>query len=239
MACAVAVGLTAIKLGNAAPWARWAVCTDPLSNSCAEPQPFWGAGQAQVGAANALRRLADDESIERVTVAQLLETVGERAPAVLVLLFAAPNVLPMPPGTSAILGAPLVLLALQLAIGSKARLPSIISRRSIAKAPLVSAMRRVARWLTSDDAARSRPRPRLPAPVVRTTGAICAALALLVLLPIPFGNIPPALAICLCCIGTLRDDGRWIAAGWTIGVGALVLVSGVLYGVGTFIGDRL
>ena len=186
-----------------------------------------------------MRRLADDESSERVTVAQLLETVGERAPAVLVLLFAAPNVLPMPPGTSAILGAPLVLLALQLAIGSKARLPSIISRRSIAKAPLVSAMRRVARWLTSDDAARSRPRPRLPAPVVRTTGAICAALAVLVLLPIPFGNIPPALAICLCCIGILRDDGRWIAAGWTIGVGALVLVSGVLYGVGTFIGDRL
>jgi len=62
---------------------------------------------------------------------------------------------------------------------------------------------------------------------------------LLVLLPIPFGNIPPAFAICLCCIGILRDDSRWIIAGWGVGVGAFALVSGVLYGFGTFIVDRI
>jgi hypothetical protein len=164
--------------------------------------------------------------------------VHESKSAVLVLLFAAPNVLPMPPGTSAILGAPLVLLALQLAIGAKPRLPSVILRQSIAKAPLVPAMRRVATWFTPGDRAQRRPNSRLPAPVVRLTGAVCTVLALLVLLPIPFGNIPPALAICLCCIGVVRGDGRWIMAGWSIGVGALVLVYGVLYVAGTFIGDR-
>jgi len=215
------------------------VCTNSESNACTEPQPRSGADQAPTGAARALRRLAEDESIRRVTIGQLLETVGESASAVLVLLFAAPNVLPMPPGTSAILGAPLVLLALQLTVGAKARLPPIISRRSIPKAPLVSAMRRVATWLTPGDGAHPRPNSRLPTAVVRLTGAVCTVLALLVLLPIPFGNIPPALAICLCCIGILRGDGRCIMAGWTIGVGALVLVSGFLYGVGTFIGDRL
>jgi hypothetical protein len=209
------------------------------SNAYAEPRPQSSADQTQAGAAGALRRLADDESIQRVTVAQLLGAVGESAPAVLVLLLAAPNVVPMPPGTSAILGAPLVLLALQLATGPRARLPSIILRRSIPKAPLVLAMRRVATWLTPGTGAPPQPDSRLPPRVVRLTGAVCTLLALLVLLPIPFGNIPPALAICLCCIGILRGDRRWIMAGWTIGIGALVLVSGVLYGVGTFIGHRL
>ena len=215
------------------------MCTNAESNACTEPQQRPGADQVQAGAAGALRRLAEDESIQRVTVAQLLDTVGESASAVLVLLFAAPNVLPMPPGASAILGAPLVLLALQLAIGARARLPSRILRRSIDKAPLVSTMRRVANWLRPGDGAHPWPNSRLTVPVVRLTGAVCTILAVLVLLPIPFGNIPPALAICVCCIGILRGDRRWIMAGWTIGAGALVLVSGVLYGVGMFIGHRL
>ena len=207
--------------------------------SCTGPQSRSAANQVEAGSADALRRLAEDESIQRVTAAQLLETMGESASAALVLLFAAPNVLPMPPGTSTILGAPLVLLALQLAIGSKARLPSVISRQSIAKAPLVSTMRRVAAWLRPSNRPCSRHHARLPKLAVRLTGVVCAMLALLVLLPIPFGNIPPAFAICLCCIGILRDDSRWIIAGWGVGVGAFALVSGVLYGLGTFIVDRI
>jgi len=69
------------------------VCTNRDSSPRTGPRS--GADQTQAGAAAALRRVAEDESIQRVTVAQLLETVHESKSAVLVPLFAAPNALPM------------------------------------------------------------------------------------------------------------------------------------------------
>ncbi len=179
--------------------------------------------------AAALLALADDPRVDRVAVSELLATMGDRAPAALVLLFALPNVLPMPPGTSAVLGAPLLFLTVQLALGSKPWLPRAIARRSFARAHLAAAMRRVASWLLDSD--RTRPRLAwLAAPLsVRLVGALCSVLALVVLLPIPFGNMPPALAISLCAYGILRCDGRWILAGVATGAASLALGWRVVY----------
>jgi hypothetical protein len=47
-------------------------------------------------------------------------------------------------------------------------------------------------------------------------------------LPIPLGNILPALAICLFGLGILERDGVWILCGGVVSVAAVVLVSGVL-----------
>jgi hypothetical protein len=213
--------------------------SDAKVESCTGPQSRSSANQVEAGSADALRRLAEDESIQRVTAAQLFESMGESASAALILLFAAPNVFPTPPGTSTILGAPLVLLALQLAIGSKARLPSVISRQAIAKAPLVSTMRRVAAWLGRGNGPCSRHKARLPGLAVRLTGASAqcwpcscsfrsrSATSLL-----------PSLSACAAS-ESCGDDSRWIIAGWGVGLGAFALVSGVLYGLGTFLVDRI
>lgn len=64
-----------------------------------------------------LHDLAQDESREHIAVGDLLASLGDRALAALLFVFAVPNVLPVPPGTSAILGAPLIFLAAQLALG--------------------------------------------------------------------------------------------------------------------------
>jgi hypothetical protein len=44
-------------------------------------------------------------------VAELLETAGDRAFGALMFVFALPNVVPTPPGVSAALGLPLIVLA--------------------------------------------------------------------------------------------------------------------------------
>ena len=81
-----------------------------------------------------LRTLADDATRDRIAVGDLLQALGDRAIGALLSIFAFPNILPVPPGTSAVLGAPLVFLAAQLAFGMWPWLPGLISRRSMSRA---------------------------------------------------------------------------------------------------------
>lgn len=54
---------------------------------------------------------------ERIAIGDLLLAADDRAFAALLFLFAVPNVLPTPPGTSSALGVPLILLSAQLGLG--------------------------------------------------------------------------------------------------------------------------
>lgn len=64
-----------------------------------------------------LLKLSTDLLRERISVGDLLRAMGDRAIGALMFIFAFPNVLPTPPGTSTILGAPLIFLAAQLMLG--------------------------------------------------------------------------------------------------------------------------
>ena len=60
-----------------------------------------------------LRQLAGDKSRERISIGDFFEVMGDRATGALILILALPNLVPTPPGTSAVLGAPLLFLAAQ------------------------------------------------------------------------------------------------------------------------------
>ena len=77
-----------------------------------------------------LSALAQDTSRERISVGELLTALGDRALGAMLFIFAFPNVLPTPPGTSTVLGAPLIFLAAQLAFGRKPWLPAVVAKRS-------------------------------------------------------------------------------------------------------------
>ena len=51
----------------------------------------------------------------RVSVGEIVDRFGTRAFGALLFIFALPNLLPLPPGSSTVLGAPLLLLAPQVA----------------------------------------------------------------------------------------------------------------------------
>lgn len=179
-----------------------------------------------------LRNLADDTTRERIAVGDLLQALGDRAIGALLFIFAFPNILPVPPGTSAILGAPLVFLAAQLTFGMRPWLPAIISRRSMARSDFHGMVRRIAPWL---ERAEKLLRPRasvlaLP-PSEYAVGLICLLLATVLVLPIPLGNMLPALSISLLALGLLERDGYAIATGLAAAALAAVVVSGVVWGV--------
>ena len=175
-----------------------------------------------------------------ISIGDVLDAFGDRAFGALMLLFAAPNVLPLPPGTSALLGAPLLFVTAQLMIGrSTLWMPSLILKRSISReffATLVAkfgpALERTERVL----------RPRLTAllnPVPeRIAGAACLLLALILFLPIPFGNIPPGFAISAFALGIVERDGLATVVGWVTTLGSLLILaaisSAIVAGVNAF-----
>lgn len=177
-----------------------------------------------------LHALAHDDRRERIAVGDLLAALGDRALAALLFVFAVPNVLPVPPGASTILGAPLVFLAAQLAFGRRPWLPAVIAGRTMPRADFAALVRRIGPWLAR---AERLLRPRASAlalpPMEYLVGLVCLLLAVVLVLPVPLGNMLPALAISLLALGILERDGLWILAGLVAALASAVVVSGVVF----------
>ncbi|WP_342640552.1 exopolysaccharide biosynthesis protein [Rhodoligotrophos ferricapiens] len=201
---------------------------DPVTGGLLRAEP--AIKKRQHSLSEILTELANDHSRERISVGDLLTMMRDRALAALLFIFALPNVLPTPPGTSAILGLPLVFLAAQLALGQRPWLPKIIAARSMARGDFAALISRATPWLAR---AERLLRPRLGMfarrPAEYVIGGVCFLLALILFLPIPLGNMLPAFAICLLSLGILERDGLWTLIGLGTAAGAVTLVSGVAY----------
>lgn len=179
-----------------------------------------------------LSELAAQKSVERISVGELLAALNDRAMAALLLMFALPNVIPTPPGTSAVLGAPLVFLAAQLTFGRRPWLPGFISRRSMPHSYFAAFVVRAVPWLQrAERMLQPRAQWLSRPPLEYGVGAVCLLMSVIIFLPIPMGNILPALSICLCALGILERDGVWIAAGLVASAASVGLVWGVIYAV--------
>jgi hypothetical protein len=177
-----------------------------------------------------LLALSADPLRERISIGDLLTALGDRATAALMFIFAFPNVLPTPPGTSTLLGAPLIFLAAQLMLGQTPWLPALVANRSMTRSDFSTLVRRIVPWL---ERAESLLRPRLKglarSPMAHLVGLLSLLLAVLLVLPIPLGNVLPALAISLMALGLLEHDGVWVVAGLVATVAAVSVVSGMVF----------
>jgi hypothetical protein len=162
-------------------------------------------------------------------VADLLVALSDRAIGALIFVFAFPNTVPMPPGVSSVLGAPLLFLTAQLALGRSPWLPTAIANRSMDRIHFATVVRRIAPWLAR---AERLFRPRLQTlarpPFENLIGVICLLLSIILFLPIPMGNMPPAVAICLFALAILERDGIWVLAGLCATIAAIAISWGVL-----------
>jgi len=161
----------------------------------------------------------------RISVAELMQRFGGRAFGALLFVFGLACLLPWPPGGTTIFGTPLVLLAPQLIIGASVPwLPAAIKSRTISIADLKKGLPRVIPWLQKAEAF-SRPRLTvLFGPVgERVIGLMCLILALILILPIPGGNIPPALAVSTLSFALIQRDGVIALLGY-----AMVAASGAV-----------
>jgi hypothetical protein len=163
----------------------------------------------------------------RISVAELTQKFGGRAIGALLFIFGLACMLPLPPGATTIFGFPLVLLAPQLIIGASVPwLPSGVKDRTIATDDLRKGLPRLVAGLRRVEAV-SKPRLSLLFNPVgeRLIGVVCLALALVLILPIPGGNILPALAVSALSFALIQRDGVIALIGYAIAIAsASVLV---------------
>jgi hypothetical protein len=172
---------------------------------------------------------AKDEAGDHVSLGDLNKLLGSRSIAGLLLVLALPIALPIPmPGISLVLGALLILISGQLAIGlTRCWLPPFLAERRLTKKQFSSLLEKVLPTLKKFERI-VRPRMvylvrgwmRIP------IGILCVFLALIVTLPIPFGNVMPCIAIAFLALGLLQHDGLVVGIGFGAATGAFILILG-------------
>ena len=180
-----------------------------------------------------LMRLARQIPGERVTMSELLEALGDRGFAIILLVLAAPNSLPIPspPGLSTVFGIPLSFFAAQMMIGREIHwLPQRFLQRSIGRSDFRRLVAKIVPWLEKLER-YCRPRGHaLTGPTAeRFLGAAYLLLSVVLALPIPGGNFPPGLAMTVMSLGLLEKDGRMVAIGLTLGLAAIAIVGAIVF----------
>jgi len=183
--------------------------------------------------AEALRQLGLGPAEEPVTIGQLVTQLDVRAQSLVLLLLAAPNLTPGPsiPGFSTIFGLPLCIVAFEMMLGRPhLRLPRFIARRTYTRGRVAAFIARLLPLLCRFETVL---KPRWPdlAGSRRLVGAVCFALGVLLLFPIPIFSLLPAFVILIIALGRLAQDGLVIALGL-----ALTLVTFILFAVVVWLG---
>ncbi len=165
-----------------------------------------------------------------VTVATVRDALADRSFAALLVFFAAINLLPFPPGSSLILGIPLLIISMQMVLGRRTVwLPRMVLTKSVGQKRFrqitdVLAPRLV--WL--EQVVRPRYWPFSRKQADRWIGTLAFVLALAVTIPIPFGNWPPAFAIAIVGVALSERDGLVLIAGLCFGLFSLAIIAGVV-----------
>ena len=171
-----------------------------------------------------------DRSKERVSVGDVEFALRGRSFGPFIIAFSLPNLLPFPPGTSTILGLPLLVIAWQMATGrSEVWLPPFLRGYSVSKERYRRMLARAWQGLRrTERMMRARQWPFTPGAGDGRIGIGLLVMAMQVVLPVPFANWLPALS-CFCIgVALTARDGIWLGAGVAIGVFATAVFTSVL-----------
>ena len=166
-------------------------------------------GTQRARALSAVLRDISDDPEEEVTLGEVVHHFGGRAFGALLFVLAIPNLLPLPPGSTTVLGAPIAILAPQIAVGVRRPwLPRFLDRKPIRREWLRRAYDKVAPSLQRIEKVSSPRLLWLFSPIaVRLMGVALTALAFVLILPIPLGNILPSVTIGLFGLALVQRDG--------------------------------
>lgn len=182
-----------------------------------------------------LARIVAEEGPDRLTFTDLAAKLHGRAWGGLLLIFAAINVLPLPPGTSVFFAIPLMIVSAQMVFGRTSPwFPRRIDQRGVKKAELHRLIEKMG-WIEARVERIFRPRlANLTGSVsARLIGLVCFLLAIVAAIPIPLFHVAPAAAIVLFGLSLIYRDGVLVivagfAAVLSLVLDALIVGSGVV-----------
>jgi hypothetical protein len=168
---------------------------------------------------------------ERITLGEMGEAFGDRAFGLLILLLCLPGLLP---GMASVFGTPMLILGVQMGLGfRKPKLPAFIARQSIKRSDLLRlapgsttrvsrAIAKVERWV------RPRPGPFTNATADKVVGWLTAYSALMLILPGPGTNGPPAFGTIVMALGVVENDSKVVGIGMTLTILGNLFATAVL-----------
>lgn len=180
-----------------------------------------------------LAQIADECNADRLSFSELAAQLHSRAWGGLLFIFAAINVLPLPPGTSVFFAIPLLIVSAQMVFGRTSPwFPGRIDRRGVKKEELRRLIDKM-EWLEGRIERIFKPRaPALTGPTAtRVIGIACFLLALVAAVPVPLLHIAPAAAIVLFGLALIYRDGALVIVAAIAGVASLAL-GGLIIGSG-------
>ncbi len=165
-----------------------------------------------------------NKSTGRLTIQDILQTLRDRAYAFIILLLALSNAVPGPfiPGLSSITGLPALIFACEAAFGRPhPRLPNFAAKQRLNRKKVIWHLERVRPYTLTIEAVM-RPRLSWVAERRRLAFAFCALFSLVLMMPIPFGNVVIAWAIIILTFAIARRDGLFVLIGIVSGIAATI-----------------
>lgn len=166
---------------------------------------------------------------DRISLGEMAAGFGDRAFGLLVLLLLLPAMIP---GMATVFGTPLLILGIQMGLGHRTpKLPAFLARQTVRREDLLKLAGASSNWL------RRIERYVKPTPGFfissfgdRVFGWLTAFCALLLILPGPGTNGPPAFGNIVMALGLVEHDNRVFT--W----GVVLTVLGCLIGTAVFAG---
>jgi hypothetical protein len=180
-------------------------------------------------ASEVLEDAVNQYQTDMVTVGELMFALHERGFGLLLLLFALPNCIPAP-GITGLTAIPLLFFSYQLIVGHTSPwLPKWIERKRIRRTLIAAVIQRAAPRMKKLEKLM-RPRLSIASSETgeRVIGFFCFACALSIALPIPGGNLVPAIAIIIMALGLLSHDGLIILFGILTSIFGIAITTAIV-----------
>ena len=166
----------------------------------------------------------------RVSVEDILDTLGQRGLASALLVAASPQMLPFPLGVSNVLAIPAVLVAVQMAVGRRVPwLPAWMLGRTFHRDSVLRTARRLIPVLRAIEVVVQ---PRLTG-LWAGAGTYAVGLAaftasLIAAVPLPLTGWLPSIALVAIAAGMMERDGLVVMAGMALTAGAVIVLAAVV-----------
>ncbi|MDQ0320698.1 hypothetical protein QO002_002836 [Pararhizobium capsulatum DSM 1112] len=174
----------------------------------------------------------------KITLRDLSIAMQDRSFGAFLVVFALPNLIPLPPGATLILGLPLIFIAWQMvtARDNRIHLPKRMGDYAFDRSSFQTLVERITPWLKR---AETLVKPRAwfigGRFAERLIGVLALILATVIFLPIPFGNWLPAFALAIMGFALTERDGLGLATGLAIGAASLLLAGTVILAAGALL----
>lgn len=173
-----------------------------------------------IPASTVLKALKEKPKNEKTTIANLMRDFHENGIMLAMIFFSLPIAIPLPypPGFTTLVGIPLMILSIQLLIGSRVvRLPQRVNEYTIKNSTLNMISEKIVPILEFIEQ-YIKPRFGFARSVYseQFVGLVSLIASIAVSIPLPFTNAIPALGITIMSLGQMNRDGLIIFCGVAI-----------------------